>query len=188
MGIIRTRLKNLPVDLRAEILRSLNDSGRFRSTEMDILPWIILAFVSAAAGLAGALYSVSWDMAGNSIRHGEGWDSIAVNNPELPGMAASVLILIWCIFYWIAIHGRCGQMIIPGAVLKIRGGKIIMFNVADAVESSTSRFEYGSEERGRRTGSALAVKLADGSTFKILSGNGPWISRIREHIDSGGKI
>lgn len=189
MGIQKTKLNNLSPETRKSVLEALTKPSQFRSNEMDFVPWIILAFVTAAAGLAGALFSVSWDMVENSIKHGESWDSIAINNPELPGMAGAAIVLAWCILYYIIIHMRCGQIIIAGAVVKIRGSKISMIDIADVKGCSTSQFKYGSETvNNRRTGSALYVKLSDGSTFKIISDSGAWTSRIREHIESGGKL
>jgi len=186
MSILKTRIRKLTPALRDNINQALRDPASYNSNEMDFIPWLILLFIGAVSGLIASLVNVSWEMVENSIKLDGDWFYTATNNPELPGMAAGGFIMLFCIWYYFSIHNRCGQVIFPGYVAKVRGGRIILLNISEVSEVETHTFEYGSTEKNtRRTGTSLEVKLKDGSKFKILSDNGYWLTKVKDHINSG---
>lgn len=189
MAVVKTRYGRLTAEMKSEIDKALQDPLSSHSTEMDIVPWLILLFVASLAGLTGSAATISWEM----VRYYYSMDgdiiNTALNNPELPGMIAGALGTVFCIYYYIRIHKRCGQVIFPGYVAKVRGSGIILLDIFDVVSASSSQFTYGTNNpidgslfRTGRAGTMLEAKLKDGGKFRILSGSSEWISRVMDHM------
>jgi hypothetical protein len=186
MSIKRVKLSELSPEEQVEVEQALRDEQRYYSNEKDFFPWVLYFAICGAAAFLFSLFAGHWETIVYMFNKGDDLEYVLREQLEIIGIVGGLALTAISLWYGFKIHNRCGHLLLPGAVARIRGDRLIWLDASEAMNIELSTFTYGSEEyHTERTGYKLEARLADGTTFRMLSVSGSWLQKVKEHIEPG---
>lgn len=181
-GLVRSRISRLSIEKQNQINEALKCSDTFKSGGKDAAAWFILGLVCCVGGGIACLYETDWKEALSLLRSGY-YDPFFGDLITVPALALCVIAAAVLIRFWVLFRGRYGQILLPDAIGKIRGGRVVLAPFGSISEIQSSSFEMELRDSGiYRNVYTTEIIMKDGSKLKLYNCGGMKLAQLFERF------
>lgn len=168
-GLVRSRIRELPGQTQRDIVEALKCGDTFKSEGKDAAAWFILGLFCSITGGIACLYEIDWKETDRILKSGYLYPFIG-DQIAAPGLLLCVTAAAVLIRYWVLFCGHYGQILLPDAIGKIRGTRVVLAPFSGIAKIRSSSFNINPKNIGSgRTVHTDEIVMNNGSKITLYN-------------------